>query len=157
MVETSATTGIVDRLSKGDITSDELIEKLFNHVSNNIRIKYDASSDSEKALHDKRASRLGSNHVLLALLRTAHLPARLVTGVNLQAAATEQPFYWVEVYDAETWIPLDPVHGYLRNLPEFYIPVRKGNEQMVKTEKAVVTSTSWKIDTVSAPSGRVLA
>jgi transglutaminase-like putative cysteine protease len=152
-VETSFTTGIVDRLSKDSTSSDETIEKLFNYVSNNIRIRKGASSDSEKALFKKQASVLGSNHVLLALLRTAHLPARLVTGVNLQAPSAEQPFYWVEVYDAETWIPLDPVHGYLRNLPVFYIPVRKGDEPLVITEKATVKSTTWKIDTVSTPRG----
>ncbi len=152
-VGTTLTNGIVDQLSKDSNSPDELIEKLFNYVSNNIRIKPRTNNTSETALSKKRATELGSNNALLALLRTAHLPARLVTGVDLQASTTEQPFYWVEVYDDETWIPLDPVHGYLKDLPAFYIPVRKGDETLVKTENAVVKSTTWKIDTASSPRG----
>ena len=152
-VDTVFTTGAIDRLSKDAASPDELIDKLFNYVSNNIRIKKHAGRDSEKALSQKSASELGSINTLIALLRTAHLPARLVTGVNLQARATEQPFYWLEVYDAETWIPLDPVRGYLRNLPPHFIPLRKGDAPLVVTENAKVKSTSWKIETVNAPSG----
>ena len=152
-VDTVYTTGAVDRLSKDTASADELIDKLFDYVSNNIRIKKHAGSDSEKALAQKTASEHGMINALIALLRTAHLPARLVTGVNLQASASLQPFYWVEVYDSETWIPLDPVHGYLRNLPAFYIPLRKGDEPLIITEGAIVKSTTWRVDTVSAPSG----
>jgi transglutaminase-like putative cysteine protease len=152
-VDTVYTTGVIDRLSKDIASPDELIDKLFDYVSNNIRIKKHAGSDSEKALAQKTASEHGMINALIALLRTAHLPARLVAGVNLQAKAAQQPFYWVEVYDAETWIPLDPVHGYLRNLPAFYIPLRKGDEPLIITEGANVKSTTWKIETVSAPSG----
>ena len=152
-VDTVYTTGVIDRLSKDIASPDELIDKLFDYVSSNIRIKKHAGSDSEKALSKKSASAQGTINALIALLRTAHLPARLVAGVNLQAKAAQQPFYWVEVYDAETWIPLDPVHGYLRNLPAFSIPVRKGDEPLITTEGAKVKSTTWKIETVSAPSG----
>jgi len=152
-VDTVYTTGVIDRLSKDIASPDELIDKLFNYASNNIRIKKQASRDSERVLSQKSASELGTINALIALLRTAHLPARLVTGVNLQAKAAEQPFYWLEVYDSETWIPLDPVHGYLRNLPAFYIPVRKGDEPLVIAEKATVQSTTWKLETVNAPSG----
>ena len=152
-VDTVYTTGAVDRLSKETASADELIDKLFDYVSSNIRIKKHAGSGSEKALVQKAASEHGMINALIALLRTAHLPARLVTGVNLQAKASLQPFYWVEVYDSETWIPLDPVHGYLRNLPAFYIPVRKGDEPLIITEGAKVKSTTWRVDTVSAPSG----
>lgn len=156
-VDTVYTTGAVDRFSKETASADELIDKLFDYVSSNIRIKKHAGSGSEKALAQKAASEHGMINALIALLRTAHLPARLVTGVNLQAKAAQQPFYWIEVYDSETWIPLDPVRGYLRNLPAFYIPVRKGDEPLIITEGAKVKSTTWRIDTVSAPSGLSLS
>ncbi len=152
-VNTTLTNGIVDQLSKDSNSADELIEKLFNYVSNNIRIKQRTNNTSETALSVKRATALGSNNALLALLRTAHLPARLVAGVNLHASAREQPFYWVEVYDEETWIPLDPVHGYLKNLPAFYIPLHKGDKTLLTTENAEIKSTTWKINTVSTPRG----
>ncbi len=152
-INTPATLEIVDRLSQGDILPGELIAKLFDYVSNHIRIDKRASSDSAAALTENRGSIIGSNRALLALLRTAHLPARIVTGVNLQAPVNQQPFYWVEVYDEEVWQPLDPVHGYMNELPPFYIPLRKGDNELIKAENAHVSGTEWKITTARAPRG----
>ena len=150
-INTPVTTKIVDRLSEASTSSEELIDKLFGHVSNNIRIDHRAGSESELALTKKRATALGSSSALVALLRTAHLPARIVTGVNLQATAAEQPYYWVEVYDAETWVPLDPVQGYLRQLPAYYIPLRKGDSVLDIPDRANIQSTVWRIDSTHAP------
>ena len=151
LIHTPATVKIIDNLSKTALSSDELIKKLFGYVSNNIRIDRRAGSDSETALTKRKATALGSNRALVALLRTAHIPARIVTGINLQAAEKEQPYYWTEVYDAETWLPLNPVHGYINQLPAFYIPLRKGGVELVKTDNANIKSTVWKIETTHAP------
>lgn len=152
-IDTPATLEIVDKFTQGDISPTELIEKLFNYVSSHIRIDQRASSDSITVLADNRATSLGSNRALLALLRAAHLPARIVTGVDLQAPANQQPFYWVEVYDNEIWLPMDPVHGYLKELPPFYIPLRKGDSELIKAENAYVSDTEWKIASARAPRG----
>ena len=152
-IDTPATLEIVDKFTQGDISPTELIEKLFNYVSSHIRIDQRASSDSMTVLADNRATSLGSNRALLALLRAAHLPARIVTGVDLQAPANRQPFYWVEVYDNEIWLPMDPVHGYLKELPPFYVPLRKGDSELIKAENAYVSDTEWKIASARAPRG----
>jgi transglutaminase-like putative cysteine protease len=151
LVNTAAAVKVVERFLKISDTSDELIEKLFGYVSNNIRIKPRSNNNSETALTTKRATSLGSARALVALLRTAHLPARIVTGVNLQAAAAKQPYYWLEVYDNEVWIPLDPGEGYMKQMPPYYIPFHKGGSELVTADKASITSTVWKIDTTHAP------
>lgn len=150
-INTYATTDIVERLSRTVFSSDVLIEKMFDYVSNNIRIKQHTNNNSETVLSARRATALGSNRALVALLRTAHIPARIVTGVNLQVVAVSQPYYWTEVYDAEKWVPLDPVSGYMKQLPAFYVPLRKGGSEVVETNNANVISTVWKIDTIPTP------
>ena len=151
-IDTPTTNKIVDKITRENSDPDRLIELLFNFVSNNIRINPAASSDSEIALTRKRASALGSTRALLALLRSAHLPARIVTGVDLQSSS-QQARYWAEVYDGEKWLPLDPVNGYLKELPIFYIPMRKGENQLIVTENANVTSTEWKIESLPTYEG----
>ena len=96
-VNTSTTDIIVGGLAHNTSDTEHLIESLFNFVSNNIRIAPGKSSASEDALSSKRASALGSTRALVALLRSAHLPARIVTGVDLQASS-QLPRYWAEVY-----------------------------------------------------------
>ena len=91
-INSAATTEIVESISKTTTSSDELIEKLFGYVSNNVRIKRRTNNNSETVLLKGRATSLGSNRALVALLRTAHLPARIVTGVNLQSEAEQQPY-----------------------------------------------------------------
>ena len=111
-VNTTTTDSIVGGFTHNQPDPEHLIELLFNYVSNNIRINPAASNASEIALTSKRATALGSTRALLALLRSAHLPARIVTGVDLQASS-QRLHYWAEVYDGKKWLPLDPVRGYL--------------------------------------------
>lgn len=143
-VNTLTTDRIVGGFTHSQPDTERLIELLFNFVSNNIRIDLAASNASEVALTSKRATALGSTRALLALLRSAHLPARIVTGVDLQNTS-RLPHYWAEVYDGEKWLPLDPVSGYLKELPVFYIPLRKGDSQLIVSEYTRVISTKWVI------------
>lgn len=139
-VNTETTRAIVDLYTQDNPEPERLIELLFNHVSNNIRIDPEARSDSESALKSRRATALGSLRALLALLRTAHLPARLVSGVDLQTPVQEARL-WAEVYIGDKWRSLDPVHGYLNELPIFYIPMRKGDDKQIRTENAAISSS----------------
>ena len=143
-VNTPTTDMIVGGLAHSKPDTEHLIESLFNFVSNNIRINPGASNASETALTGNQATALGSTRALLALLRSAHLPARIVTGVDLQASSS-LPRYWAEVYDGEKWLPLDPVNGYLKEMPIFYIPLRKGDSDLLRTENATVSDTEWQV------------
>jgi hypothetical protein len=143
-INTPTTNAIVDQITQDPPETEQLTELLFNFVSNNIRIDPTASSDSESALNRKRSSALGSTRALVALLRTAHLPARIVTGVDLQTPS-QHIRYWAEVYDGVKWLPLDPASGYINELPIFYIPMRKGDDQLIKSENADIASSGWEI------------
>ncbi len=143
-VNTATTTRIVDQIAHDKPETERLIELFFNYVSNNIRIDPVARSDSESALNSKRSTVLGSTRALIALLRTAHLPARIVAGIDL-LTPSDQLRYWAEVYDGEKWLPLDPASGYINQLPIFFIPMRKGDDQLIKSDNASVTSSEWAI------------
>lgn len=142
---------VLDQFPSTEFLADELIEKLFNYVSNNIRVRLHGNVDSDITLRKRRGSPIGINNALLALLRSAHLPARMVTGIHLQDKASSQPYYWVEVYDGEKWLPLDPVHGYMKELPAFYIPLRKGGDTLFIVQDAEVNKINWSINTTGMP------
>ena len=151
-VNTPVTDKIVEQIARESPEPERLIELLFNYASNSIRIDPKAGSDSELALTKKRASALGATRALLALLRSAHLPARIVTGVDLHTPMQPQKF-WAEVYDGTRWLPLDPVNGYFSELPIFYIPLRKGDNQLIRTELARLLTTEWRIATLPTYQG----
>jgi len=153
-VNTPTTDKIIDEIARGNPEPERLVELLFNYISNNIRIYSGASDDSETALNSKRATALGSTRALLALLRSAHLPARIITGVDMHRSS-QQPHFWAEVYDGTRWLPLDPVSGYLNELPLFYIPMRKGDNLFIKTENANVSNTKWDIASLPTYEGHL--
>jgi len=155
-VNTPTTNRIVDQIARDKPESERLIELLFNFVSNNIRIAPTTSNDSERALNNKRSTVLGSTRALVALLRTAHLPARVVTGVDLQNPQ-QHIRYWAEVYDGEKWLSLDPATGYFNELPIFYIPMRKGDDQLIKSENASLMSSTWEIRRLPSYEGLLTA
>ena len=152
-VGTPATEKIVGGFDRNSSQSECLFEFLFNHVNDHVRVDSKAGHNSEPALSRKRASALGKTNALIALLRTAHLPARLVTGINLQASPGSQPIYWSEVYVDDKWVALDPVGGYLKDLPPHYIPFRTGNRQWLVMEDARLMRTDWKITSIPAYGG----
>jgi len=150
-VSSKAALVVLDGFPSTDFSTDELIENLFNYVSSNIRIRQNGNVDSDITLIKRRGSELGLNNVLLALFRTAHLPARLVTGVNLQDKSSSQPYYWIEVHDGETWLPMDVVHGHMKQLPAFYVPLRKGGNDLFVDKNVKVLKTNWSINTLRMP------
>ncbi len=152
-VESPSVQAIVERIAGDNPEPGRMIEQLFNYVSSNIRISRYATSDSDAALESRQASPLGAARALTALLRHAHLPARIVTGIDLHKVAELQPQYWAEVYDGETWLALDPANGYLIELPIFYVPMRKGSDQLINTEHAVVNASSWGLAALPAQAG----
>jgi len=144
-------------LSHAISTPDEMITKLFDYISNNTRIKKATNNNSETVLTKKLATELGANRALVALLRTAHLPARIVTGIDLQLTASQQPVFWTEVYDEERWLSLDPVNGYMRILPAYYVPLRRGSEELFETNNIKLESVIWKISLTEVPSSMTLS
>ena len=151
VVDGKTVSAILEKFPSTEYSTEALIEKLFNHVSNSVRIRQYGNIDSEVTLLKRRGSELGLNNALLALLRSAHLPARLVTGINLHEKASLQPYYWVEVYNNEIWLPLDPVHGYMAELPPFYVPLRKGGDNLFIVKDAKLLKMEWSINTMVMP------
>lgn len=75
---------------------------------------------ADTVLKTRRASALGKARAMVALCRTAGLPARVVTGFSLTEQESAQPVYWVEVYEKNHWKTYDPVHGYEGRMPSNY-------------------------------------
>ncbi len=62
-------------------------------------------------------------HICIALLRHAGIPARYVAGLMLGEGATHA---WVEVYEKDRWIGIDPTHN--RMVDDDYIKISHGRD-----------------------------
>lgn len=152
-VESPAFTAVVDRLANDMPESQLLVERLFEYVSETIRIRPKGSDDGGTTFKTHHGSALGATRVLVTLLRAAHLPTRIVTGLDLSLAETRQPKYWAEVYLKERWFALDVEGGYRDTLPPSIVPFRKGRESVFEAENARVSGVRWHIQPATLPRG----
>ncbi|MBI3304274.1 MAG: transglutaminase family protein, partial [Deltaproteobacteria bacterium] len=85
-------------------------------------------SDALSVLKAGRGSRAGKTRALVALLRAADLPARVVGGIRLGDTARKRTtISWVEVLIGDTWVPMDPAGGHFAWLPNTYLALYRND------------------------------
>ena len=146
-------TSIIDSLKQDMPDTPVLVNRIFEYVSEKTLIRTNASNDGAVALEQGRASSLGAHKALVSLLRTAHLPARLITGLNLSGTGIKHTAIWAEVYYEKTWHPLNVESGHFDQLPPGYVPVRKGSEHFLEAENAQLRDIKWEIASSAPPRG----
>ena len=128
-VENKAVTDVLERLRKDSPTSDVLMTRIFNHCAYDIDTGVISSvpHDSTPALEQGVANPLGRARAMVALLRAAKFPARLVAGFELKEQKDKkdlEPHPWVETFVNQRWEAFDPERGYLREMPPQFVPIR---------------------------------
>ena len=108
---------------------------LFDHVSERVTVLSDGAEDAMMVMELRTGSRLGITRALISLLRSAHLPARLVTGIDLTADSSLQPHFWLEVFYQGAWHTIDVVRGHFDYLPRESIPVKRGAKAIARLNK----------------------
>jgi len=86
------------------------------------------TQDAAAVLAARRGTSLGRARTLVALLRAASVPARLVGGLRLEGSGTKHASNsWVEVWVGTGWLPLDPAGGSFGTLPHGYLALYRGD------------------------------
>ena len=93
--------------------------------------KNEGGDSVQWVMFNKRASELGRVRTFVTLCRAASVPARLVSGFELQRAEKAIPHIWAEVFIEHRWVPFDPSYGYAWRMPVEFIPVRRGSDSVV--------------------------
>lgn len=102
------------------------------------------------ALQSRRARALGKARAMIALCRTAGIPARLVTGFLLAEQESARPVYWVEVYENEHWVPYDPMHGYEGHMPNEYA-VFSRDVPLLDLQNAAIIDANYRVSEGDVP------
>ena len=106
----------------------------------------------EWALTVKEASSFGRAKIFVTLCRAINIPARLVAGFELRENNNHKPHIWAEVHRENRWIPFDPVNGYAREMPNWFVPVHRGfvpsnreGDSVVRTKYVKNLQTNYSI------------
>jgi hypothetical protein len=117
------------RLVRGSTEVSQAVWALYQHVAA-LRASDtgDEKNDALSVLKAERGSRFGKTRALVALLRAAGVPARVVGGIRLGDTAQKRTtISWAEVLVGDVWVPMDPAGGYFAWLPNMYLALYRND------------------------------
>jgi len=117
---------------------EKLFNSIFDYSTRNIKFVDQADLvNVHDIISSQKANVLGKVRLLTTLARAAKIPARVVTGILLDESSDVNLHYWVEVNVAGKWLGYDPTEGYIQEMPQNYIPIRKDGEFIVMTQDSI--------------------
>ncbi len=105
------------------------VERLFDAVRSTVTEVApgpEVPESPEEVLRRGVGSDHGAHALLVALLREAGVPARLVSGLELSEGRSKSPHVWAEAWAGE-WVPLCVSHDLLARLDEAHLLVAHGS------------------------------
>ena len=124
---------ILTRLKSAQPTKAKLLEGIFEYCSENILQRGESRpSDATGALQRGVGTPLGQARAMIALCRSAKIPARVVAGFPLRSSTDSRPHYWAEVFSRNAWRSYDVENGYSGALPITFLPIRRDGIQIVR-------------------------
>ena len=122
-------------LCEGKENKTDMTEALFRFVTLQIKNEPTTSGHSARALEclkEKTGDCAAKSRLLVALLRSRGIPARIVTGVTLTKGPQQRGHYWVEAWVYDHWISLCPFYDHFRHVPSTYLVFGFGDKPMVR-------------------------
>jgi transglutaminase-like putative cysteine protease len=118
---------------------DEVIWSLYQYVAAFQPAQQPAGpQDATNVLAARRGTSLGRARALVALLRAAGVPARLVGGLRLEKGGEKRATNsWVEAWGGSGWIPLDPAGGFYAMLPDNYLALYRGDVPLIVHSRGI--------------------
>ncbi|MCS6924499.1 MAG: transglutaminase-like domain-containing protein, partial [Candidatus Binatia bacterium] len=103
-------------------------------------------NDALSVLRLERGGRMGKTRALVALLRAAGIPARVVGGMQLGDTAQKRTtIAWAEALVGDTWVPLDPAGGHFAWLPNSYLALYRGDLPLLTHTRQTAVTYSFSI------------
>ena len=89
--------------------------------------------------------RAAMNQLLLRLLHSAEVPARLLRGIELSEVGRRQSLYeLIEVFDGESWVVVDPRSGRL-GISDTFLPWQRGGYALLEVEGGRRSKVSFSV------------
>lgn len=137
---------ILNRLKGTKKTKAQLLENIFDYCSEHIlRGTESCPSDATGTLQQGVGTMLGQARAMVALCRSAKIPARLVAGFSLRSHTDARPDYWVEAFSKNTWRAYDVENGYCGQLPMTVLPIRRDGIRIVRASGPLEYQAKYSI------------
>ena len=139
-------TTIVDSLKANITTDKQLIRALYDVALAIPEAPIITLSDAITVLDQNYASCNGKTRLFIALLRNAHIPARIKGGLILQETNKRTSHAWAEVFINGGWVPFDTLNGHFGYLPANYLELYEGDYALITHSSGMTLDYTYSID-----------
>ncbi len=119
------------------------LRAIYAFVGDEVATSPVGSDDALLALADREGSDLGVERLLVAMLRTAGIPARLVRGIWLRDDGYPREAVWAEAYLDGEWVPISASSSLFARKPRELLALRRSDGALV--EAVGLEATAWRI------------
>jgi transglutaminase-like putative cysteine protease len=121
------------RIVGGATRLDEIVWSIYQYTAAFLPAdRPPGAQDAASVIAARRGTSLGRARALVALLRAAGVPARLVSGLRLEKGSERRATRaWAEVWVGTDWVPVDPAGGFFGTLPNTYLALHRGDVPML--------------------------
>ncbi|MDX1971539.1 MAG: 7TM domain-containing protein [Candidatus Sumerlaeia bacterium] len=122
------------------------IKNIYNYCLSDIKyLEVKGPTDALTALRLGEASCNGKVRLMIAMLRSKNIPARLANGLILERSRKRTTHAWVEVWVKNEWIPFCPTNDYFASIPEKYLELAKGDVAVLTRSRSIGFDWKWQI------------
>lgn len=124
---------LLDRIAGRRERMVPVLQAVFAYATDSIRYRnFSGSTDAVTALRLGEASCNGKSRLMVSLLRTAGIPARLVGGLILERADKRTSHQWLEASVSGHWVPFCPTNKHFAAIPGHYLALYRGDENLFR-------------------------
>jgi hypothetical protein len=132
--ENEGLAGLAAQLSADRENRLDIAQALYRHVALNIKNEpsVDEPVRAADCLKDGRGDCAAKSRLLVALLRTRSIPARVVKGLTLTKGHVQRAHYWAEAWVHDHWLPMCPFYDHFGKVPPTYVVFGFGDHPVVR-------------------------
>lgn len=139
-------TKAVSAMATKSQSNQDLLSHIFERSHQLLPTQVVASRTVSQVLESGRARPLERARLMVALCRTANIPARLVTGLVLKEELDADLHHWVEVNsDSRQWEAYDPLLGYQQTVPHNFVPFIKDRADLVEADPTTKIHVAYAV------------
>lgn len=120
------------------------LRALHAFVAHDIRLTTGAPDDALLTLAQREGNELGKTKLLVSLLRTAHIPARVVRGLQLRDGRTPEPRVWADAWIKGRWISVSSGKDFFAERPKDFIALQESADALLGGEKTETVTAQYQ-------------
>jgi transglutaminase-like putative cysteine protease len=130
----------------------DVMRAIFQAVREHLAWDSRGKSAALDVLRSGTGNRIGLERTFTTLLRAAHIPARLVEGINLNSSTPHKRVFWTLVWAQNQWWPVSASRGWIGREPTSYIALARDGRRVLSVEGS--GDASYAVQAVPVGIGR---